>query len=64
MCQQMTSVRERKTIMKNEREKEMGRKLEREKEGNRERETQSCKFFNRPGSSFSSQRIRSIQFLN
>ena len=58
----MTSVRERKTVMKNEREKEMGRKLERE--GNRERERQSCKFFNRPGSSFSSQRIRSIQFLN
>ena len=58
----MTSVRERKTVMKNEREKEMGRKLERER--NRERERQSCKFFNRPGSSFSSQRIRSIQFLN
>ena len=31
----MTSVRERKTVMKNEREKEMGRKLERERERER-----------------------------
>ena len=34
----MTSVRERKTVMKNEREKEMGRKLERERERGKQKE--------------------------